>query len=164
MSEPAGEDLRGRISAFLQAHTTLNLATSGSDGAPAAAAVFYAHDAGLSLYFLSEKLTQHSVNLAGRSAAACTIQADGQDWRQIRGLQMQGSVERVQAEQLVHAAAVYSRKYTFVAALLARSGGPVTLAGPLARARFYVFRPAWIRLIDNTVRFGYKEELRLNVA
>jgi uncharacterized protein YhbP (UPF0306 family) len=164
MSEPAGGDLRERISVFLEEHTTMNLATAGPDGAPAVAAVFYAHDAGLSLYFLSEELTQHSVNLAGRSTAACTIQADGQDWRQICGLQLQGRVERVQAERLAHAAAVYGRKYAFVAALSARSGGSGTLAGPLARARFYVFRPTWIRLIDNTVRFGYKEELRLNAA
>jgi len=35
------------------------------------------------------------------------------------------------------------------------------LTGPLAQARFWVLRPAWFRLIDNTVRFGFKETLAL---
>ena len=40
------------------------------------------------------------------------------------------------------------------------AGGPGVLDGPLAQARFWVLRPKWIRLIDNTVRFGFKEEWR----
>ncbi len=57
---------------------------------------------------------------------------------------------------------VYGRRFAFVAGLLAGQSGPAVLTGPLARARFWVLRPTWIRLTDNTVRFGYKEELRLD--
>ena len=57
---------------------------------------------------------------------------------------------------------VYGRKYAFVGGLLAGSGGAGTLAGPLARARFWVLQPTWFRLIDNTVQFGFKEEWVLN--
>jgi len=148
----------GRIAAFLAAHTTLALATVGPDGAPAAAAVFYAHDDALNLYFLSEERTQHGQNLLRNAQVAGTIQADGQDWRAIQGLQVRGRAFPVAGGELAHAAAVYGRKYAFVAALLAGSGGPGVLAGPLAKARFWVLRPAWVRLIDNTVRFGFKEE------
>ena len=66
--------------------------------------------------------------------------------------------------ELAHAVAVYGRKYAFVAALLAGSSGAGVLGGPLAKARFWVLRPSWIRLIDNTVRFGFKEEWRLDDA
>jgi hypothetical protein len=41
------------------------------------------------------------------------------------------------------------------------ASGPAVLRGPLASSRFYVLRPAWIRLIDNTQGFGHKEELHL---
>ena len=153
--------LQSRLSEFLAAHTTLTLATVGPDGAPAAAAVFYAHDADLNLYFLSEERTQHGQNLLAAPRVAGTIQADGQDWRAIQGMQVRGRAEPAPAGELAHAAAVYGRKYAFVAALLVGASGPGALTGPLAQARFWVLRPAWFRLIDNTVRFGFKETLAL---
>jgi uncharacterized protein len=153
-------ELRGRIVGFLAAHTTMSLATVGPDGAPAAGAVFYAHDDVLNLYFLTEERTQHGQNMLARPQVAAAIHADGQDWRAIRGVQVRGTASLLAAGELTHAVAVYGRKYAFVATLLAGSGGPGVLGGPLAKARFWALRPSWIRLIDNTVRFGFKEEWR----
>lgn len=157
------DDLRRRIAELLAAHTTMTLATIGPDGAPQAAAVFYAHDDELNLYFLSEPTARHGRNVATEPRVAATIQADGQDWRQICGLQIEGTVALVEgAQELAHAIRVYSARFDFLAGLLAGTGeGPPALIGPLARSRFYVLRPSWIRLIDNRVRFGYKAELRL---
>lgn len=157
----ADDALRARIAAFLAEHTTVTLATAGADGAPAAAAVFYTHDADLNLYFLSEERTQHGQNLLTNPVVAGAIQADGQDWRAIRGLQLRGRAEPVSGAALAHAATLYGRRYAFVAALLTGAEGPGVLAGPLARARFWMLQPTWFRLIDNTVRFGFKEELIL---
>lgn len=157
-----GDTLRARVAAFLAEHTTVTLATVGAEGAPAAAALFYAHDAGLNLYFLAEERAQHGRNLLANPAVAGTIQADGQDWRIIRGLQLRGRAAPATGGELARAAAVYGRKYAFVGALLAGERGPGALAGPLARARFWILRPTWYRLIDNTVRFGFKEELVLD--
>jgi uncharacterized protein len=155
------EGLRSRIAEFLETHTTLTLATVGEDCLPAAAAVFYAHDAGLNLYFLSEERTRHGRNLAAIPQVAGTIHADGQDWRSIRGLQVRGAASRVPIPGYAHAAAVYGRKFAFVGALLAGGQGLGELTGPLGRARFWVLRPTWFRLVDNTVSFGFKEELDL---
>ncbi len=154
----------GRIADFLAAHSTLTLATVDAVGLPYATAVFYAHDARFNLYFLSEERTQHGQNLAASSAVAATVQSDGQDWQSIQGLQVRGLATRVPIRELAHAAAVYGRKYAFVGALLASGKGPEVLAGPLARARFYVLRPGWLRLTDNTVHFGYKLEIELNAS
>jgi uncharacterized protein YhbP (UPF0306 family) len=153
--------LPARIAAFLSDHTTITLATVGPDGLPAAAAVFYAHDPDLNLFFLSEEHTRHGLNLRANSLVAGTIQADGQDWRAIRGLQLRGRATLVPAPKLAHAAAVYGRKYAFVGALLVGLREPGVLVGPLARSRFWVLEPAWFRLIDNTVWFGFKEEWTL---
>jgi hypothetical protein len=160
----AADDVQARIAAFLAGHTTLTLATVGPDGAPAAAAVFYAHDDALNLYFLTEERTQHGQGLLANPQVAGTVQDDGQDWRAIRGVQVAGRAAPVTGGELAHAAIVYSRKYAFVAGLLAGSSGPGVLVGPLAKARFWVLRPAWFRLIDNTVRFGFKEEWRADHA
>lgn len=156
------DELRSRIAAFLASHTTLTLATVGPEGTPAAAAVFYATDDDLTLYFLTEERTQHGQNLLANPRVAGTIQADDQDWRTLRGVQLRGAAEWVAGAEIAHAAAVYGRKYAFVAALLAGQAGPGALTGPLARARFWALRPSWFRLVDNTVRFGSKEELTLH--
>jgi hypothetical protein len=159
---PEAENLRSRIARFLETHTTLTLATVGNDGVPAAAAVFYAHDADLNLYFLSEEGTHHGRNLTVSPRVAATIQADGQDWRSIRGLQVRGVASLVPASGIAHAATVYGRKFAFVGALRSPKESLGVLAGPLARARFWVLRPTWFRLVDNTVSFGFKEELSLS--
>ena len=77
-------------------------------------------------------------------------------------MQLRGAVGLVAGAEIAHAAAVYGRKYAFVTALLAGQAGPGALTGPLARARFWVLRPSWFRLVDNMVRFGAKEELTLH--
>jgi uncharacterized protein len=150
-----------RIRAFLAQHTTLTLATVGQTGEPAAAAVFYAADDALNLYFLSEERTEHGQNMVRQGKVAGTIQADEQDWRSIRGLQLRGQARIVNPNELVHATTTYGRRFAFVATLLAGQSGTGVLTGPLARARFWVLQPTWLRLVDNTVRFGHKEELRL---
>ncbi len=163
------DSLRDRIMAFLAAHTTMTLATvrtdalTGTSGAPQAAAVFYAPDDELNLYFLSEPTTRHARNLATDPRVAATIQADGQDWRQIRGLQIEGMAFLVEdVGEMAHAAQVYAARFDFLAGLLTGAGeGAPALVGPLVRSRFYVLRPHWLRLIDNRVHFGYKEELWL---
>lgn len=161
---PDDPGVKERIRAFLAQHTTLTLATAGNDGLPAAAAVFYAADDALNLYFLSEERTEHGQNMLRDARVAGTIQADGQDWRSIRGLQVRGIARIVRPSELLHATTMYGRRFAFVGALLAGQSGPGVLSGPLARARFWVLRAEWMRLVDNTVRFGYKEELRLDVT
>ncbi len=159
MTDPATRD---RILAFLREHTTLALATVSEAGAPAVAAVFYATSDDLCLYFLTEERTEHGRNMLAHAQVAGAVYADGQDWRGIRGLQLKGRAEVVTGVELARAIRTYGARYAFVASLLAGQAGPATLSGPLARARFWVLRPEWFRLTDNTVSFGHKEELRLS--
>lgn len=149
-----------RVKAFLDAHNTMTLATIGPSGEPQAAAVFYAADEQLNLYFLSSPSSRHSQNLMHDARVAVTVHADGQAWQAIRGVQIEGAAEVVEgATTLAQAARTYAGRYDFVRGLLDDAGdGPVALRGPVASSRFYVLRPAWIRLIDNTLGFGHKEE------
>ena len=155
-------DLRTRLDAFLRQHTTLTLATIGPDG-PYAAAMFYAHDLTFGLYFLSDPNTQHCRNLAAEPRCAATVQADGQDWQQITGLQIRGWARPISTpEDWDMAYEIFQAKYPFVGqALAGTSDAGLALAGPLARSRFYRLTPQWLRLIDNRWGFGHKEELML---
>ncbi len=143
--------MRDRLSAFLAAHNTLTLATVGADGQVHACAVFYAVGADLALYFLSEPKTLHARHIGEGAMIAATIEDNNQDWTSIRGLQIRGLARPCNGEGAVNARALYAARYAFV-------GRVQTLAGPLARARFYQITPSWFRLIDNTLGFGHKEE------
>lgn len=137
---------------FLAAHNTLTLATVGPDGAPHAAAVFYAVAGDLTLYFLSEPKTLHAQHIGMGAMVAATIEENNQDWKNIRGLQIHGfAAPCAGTDEEDLARAIYAARFPFVARA-------EILAGPLSRARYYQITPAWMRLIDNTLGFGHKEE------
>ena len=156
-------ELRQTLRTFLAHHNTMTLATVDAAGAPHAAAVFYAADEALNLIFVSSPNSRHSLNLAHQPRVAATVQADNQAWQAIRGLQIEGTAQMIEsAAELARAAWVYAGRFEFLRGLLGGdNGGPAELRGPLASSRFYVLRPSWIRLIDNTLGFGHKEELIL---
>ena len=157
-------ELRLRLLAFLHHHDTISLATIGPVGEPQAAAVFYVADSGLDLYFLSDPQSRHGRNLAREPRVAATIQADGQNWREITGLQIEGTATKIGgARENARVAQLFAERFDFLRALSGDEdeGGPVALRGPIADSRIYILRPAWIRLIDNRLGFGHKEELTL---
>jgi len=149
-----------RLLTFLADHDTMTVATVDREGQPQAAAVFYAADERVQLYFLSSPNSRHSQNLQRNSRVAATVHGDGQPWQEIQGLQIEGTAERVASvQELARAARVYARRFPFLKDILTGTGdGPPILRGPVASSRFYVLRPAWIRLIDNSQGFGYREE------
>lgn len=165
-----GDSFRQRVDELLQNHTTLTLATWTPEG-PQAAPLFFAHawldldddHERLLLYFISNPESDHAQALEQQPAVAATVYQDGQDWQMIRGLQMEGMARAVGNDAERHQAlTAYGTKYPFVApGLMQRDGGPIELAGPLARSRFFVMDVDWIRLIDNTRGFGYREEVTL---
>ncbi len=136
---------------FLAAHNTLTLATVGEDGQPHAAALFYAFTPELQLIFLSEPDTLHARHIGEGAPAAVTIQADGQDWQRITGLQMHGMVRPAGDS----ARQTYLARFPFIART-------ETLARALKDVRFYEITPAWARLIDNRLGFGHKQEWRFD--
>lgn len=158
-------DLPSHVLAFLHHHDTMTLATIGPAGEPQAAAVFYAADDQLNLYFLSDPGSRHGRNLAQEPRVAATIQADGQDWQEITGLQIEGTAAVIEGTDVsARVAQLFAGRFPFLRELLG-DGDTVDapeLQGPLASSRFYLLRPGWFRLIDNTRGFGHKEELTLD--
>src|SRR5712692_5248599 len=88
---------RDRALVYLSDHNVLTLATAGPEGLWAAA-VFYVND-GFTLYFLSAPNSRHSLNLASQSTVAATIQEDYKDWREIKGIQLEGRASRLDGEE-----------------------------------------------------------------
>lgn len=148
---------REAILAYIESHNTLTLATA-RDGIPWANSLFYASE-DFTLYFLSEPGTRHAQYLAANARVAATIYEDYHNWREIKGIQLEGICEGItDPVGSARALLVYGRKFPFVGDLLR---APQELGQALARAKWYRIKPKWVRLIDNTRGFGWKQAIEL---
>lgn len=94
---------------------------------------------------------------------AATVNADPDDWFEIRGLQIEGKATELGADERSSALAIYLAKFPTLEVLYrAPVGARQRVIGQrLDASSFYRVVPAWIRLIDNSLGFAHKEELLL---
>ena len=146
------ETQRAEVAAFLKKHTTLTLATVDREAWPQAASVFYTSDEALNIYWVSGEKSRHSQNLERVSRIAVTIHNETWDWRDIHGVQIDGQARRViDPDETDRAWALFRDKFPFTA----------EFTDQIARSSFYVLKPQWLRLIDNSKYFGHREEFTL---
>jgi uncharacterized protein YhbP (UPF0306 family) len=139
-----------QIVKLLREQTTLSLATTGEDGQPCVAPVIFLVDESLSLYWLSSASSLHSRNLAHTPHAAATVYCAAQSWREIRGVQMQGSVS-ILTEPPRREAIVKSYCERFKLGRILRMA--------VKRSVLHVLQPEFLRYIDNSKGFKTKVEL-----
>ena len=151
------EELRQEILKYLETHNTMTLATSMGD-VPWAATVFYASD-NLKLYFFSAPDSRHGQNLAANPRVGITIQEDYHDWRKIKGIQLEGTVNLVDSlTQKAKAMVVYARKYPSVIKHFTNPSSGVFYQAFL-KVKFYCVTAEKIFFINNEQGFGKRQEL-----
>ncbi|MBI5107190.1 MAG: pyridoxamine 5'-phosphate oxidase family protein [Rhodocyclales bacterium] len=141
------------VAACLAGHNVMSLASQGPDG-PWASAVFYVW-ADDGLIFLSAPTTRHSRNLAVDPRCAATIHDDTSDWKAVKGIQIEGRVERLDGEPAKRAGTRYAEKFPLLRPLAAI---PPAIAEALAKIAWYRLAPTRIYFIDNARGFGHREE------
>lgn len=147
--------LYDRVTAFLDAHHVMSLATAGPQG-PHAASLFYARD-GLALVWVSEERSRHSSEVFADPAVAATIAADTADFTAVRGMQMRGRAARVDdPAEAARLRALLVARYPFLQRLDAL---PAALRAAAGRVAVYRLVPDQVVLIDNSRGFGHKETL-----
>lgn len=149
-------DARVNAQAYLRAHNVMTLATHGPEGLWAAA-VFYVHE-NFDLYFLSSPSTRHSLNLAANPRVAVTIQADYDDWRAIKGIQMEGNVTRLEGLEQARAILLYGKKFSIVGNI---ARAPAEIARAFSRVAWYRVTPTRVYFVDNSQAFGHRDEIAL---
>jgi uncharacterized protein YhbP (UPF0306 family) len=138
-----------RVRDWLEGQSTLTLATVSATGAPAAADLYYAADHDLHIYFISEQGARHAAHIGSGAPVAATVHGQAWDWREIRGIQLEGDCRPVEStRERAAALALYGRKFTFLH----------TFAAVLPRHTLFVISPRWIRWLDNGAGFGAREE------
>ena len=132
---------------FIRAHTTMSLGTTGIQGEPQVADVYYTVGNDLSLYFVSSLNSRHSANIKRDNRIAATIFAPGNGWRDIRGVQIEGHCCRLTGSKSVAAYARYVAAFPYVLS-------DPTLVRALKKVEMYQLAPTWLRWIDNSLDFG----------
>jgi uncharacterized protein YhbP (UPF0306 family) len=161
----AGDDaaLRARIDEVLGRQATVTLATVGADGRPWAATVFFATDAALNLYFVTDPRTRHGRDLVAGGPVAGAIQPDVHTWDDVLGVQLEGRATVLEGPARDRALACYLAKFPDVRRLFdaPRNDGERLIGERLRRTAFWALQPSFVRLVDNARGFGWKGELML---
>ena len=144
--------IRDRLWHFLQAHRVLTVAVTAEDGQPYAAALFYVVDKDLRFYVLSDPSSRHGQALLARAEVAGTVQRDEQQWHEIQGVQFRGRCRQLDGAARARAWQLYVARFPF----LVLENRVLTAA--LAQTALWRIEPEWMRLIDNRLGFGHKEE------
>jgi len=153
------DSLKQQVLEYLKGHNTMTLATCAGD-TPWAATVFFASD-DLRLYFFSAPESRHCQNFAANPRVAVTVQEDYQDWRKIKGIQLEGRVELVDGVVAkAKAMAVYAIKYPEVIKLFTDPASGIFNKAFL-KVKFYCVVPEKLFFIDNSAGFGKRQELTL---
>jgi uncharacterized protein len=149
------EEFEAATTTLLRDVAPMTLATC-ADNVPWASDVYFAAS-GLELVFFSSLDSRHSRNLAVNPACAVTVHAPVATWREIRGLQIEGSAGLpVTAGEKAQALATYLEKFSFARDLMA---SPVGAVRTVFRAHAHVFRPTRIRYLDNRLGIGARFSL-----
>ncbi len=129
------------------------LGTAGlDDGRPQVAPLFFASDDAFNLYWISDPDSRHSKNLGDWNDVSATIYSHTWDYTAIQGVQFEGdAMDVADDDERTRALGLYTTKFTFVTD---------KFAVLIAQSVIYVLRPRWLRWVDNTRKFGYKQEFR----
>tara|TARA_Y100000588_G_scaffold265365_1_gene280137 strand:+ start:404 stop:919 length:516 start_codon:yes stop_codon:yes gene_type:complete len=162
MKSESLQDIILRVQEFLSNHNTVSIASKDNESVWAAT-VFYIADSEMNLYFLSSHKTQHIGNIQTDENVAITVYKDVEDWQSIQGLQGSGQVSEVRSSDRDKILADYIKKYTFLDELLQnpKDEQEKKIAEQFSSIGLYVYKPNFFRIIDNSISFGFKQELVL---
>lgn len=148
------EEFERIVKAFMDAHTTVNLACSDDEG-PWAAAVYYARRE-LDLVFFSSPGSRHSRAFSADPRAAGTIHGHYERWQDIKGLQLSGRVRPITSPAvLARRLALYIRRHPFVKQFFSDpSAISKEVAAGMTKIAMYEFQSERILYVNNEVGFG----------
>lgn len=144
------DEIRRKITALLDQHRIMTVATLRADGWPQATTVGYVNE-GLTLYFLCGQESQKAKNLARDDRISLTIDHDTADLMAITGLSMAARAhaveDRVEAEKVLR---MLPLKYPEAKPL------PMQMPTP-DEVRLFRVTPTVISVLDYSQGFGHTD-------
>ena len=140
---------------LIQTQRTLVLGTADPD--PWCAPVYYVYQERAFFFFSSER-SRHIRGALACKRCAASIFRDGDDWREIEGLQMDGRLERIQlGSKAVSVFRAYLNKFPAVR----ESFLDLTRFTQHFRTQLYAFVPEHVFYLNNQTGLDKRREIRL---
>ena len=140
-----------KVEQFLQAESTLVLSVIDNEGAVHSAPLFYWLGDGLRFYWISSDKSRHSECLLANPNVAAAVYHSTFKWRQIAGVQMEGTAFVIDGEERKIVLEGYKQRFHL----------NHLFAAILSASTLYCFQPKWVRYTDNHKIFSEKFELTL---
>ena len=161
VGDPDPKKIEKLAKGLIDEQNTLTLATC-SEKKAWAAPVYYVFMKS-AFYFFSDPVSRHIKEAFESGQASGAIHGYAAGWQEIRGIQMTGSIKTL-SMGLESAGAIrgYLRKFQFTKEFFS-SGMALNLDAFTSRFRvkLYKFEPTLIYYLDNSIRFGFREQVRL---
>ncbi len=150
--------------ALIESRRTLTLATAAPapPGEPWAAPVYYLYRDGR-FHFFSSPRSRHVADALASGRCAASIFRDGDDWREIEGLQMDGALEEIPVGPCaLPVFADYVRRFPTVRTFFDSPGFDLEQFAAKFRSRLYAFTPSRVFYLNNAAGFGKRTEISLH--
>ncbi len=137
---------------YIHSHHVLCLATSEGEQ-PWVAPVYYVFRQG-KFVFLSAPHTRHCRQIAENARVAASIQQDYSNWEEIKGIQLQGTVQQVEDSRRDLMLQSYAARFPVIG-----DDAPAAIANALDKISWFELTPTTIFYIDNSRGLGHRSEL-----
>ena len=156
-------DSLSRVKNLIQDGQSMTLATANNNNPWAAPVYYVARGAGF--YFFSNPNARHIKEALVSGNAAAAIYTEGSTWRNLMGLQMSGKLfaasKGVEASKAMLA---YVKKFPIVKTFFSEIKNlDLNDFSCKFHAKLYCFNPEAIFLMDNSVEFGFRKEIKKDV-
>ena len=144
---------------LIQTQKTLVLATA--DPEPWAAPVYYEYQK-QRFYFFSSADSRHVTAAFSSGRCSGAVFRDSDDWREIEGLQMAGSLAEVPfGTEAARVLAAYVKKFPTVKGFFVEAAFDLARFAQKFRVRLYAFAPEQVFYVNNEIGFGKRREIEL---
>ncbi|MBC8178844.1 MAG: pyridoxamine 5'-phosphate oxidase family protein, partial [Deltaproteobacteria bacterium] len=149
--------LRTLAKNLIEGQSTMTLATAQKNAAWAAP-VYYVFFKS-SFYFFSDPGSRHIEESLAGCLASAAIHSDAYSWKEIRGVQMSGSIDMVSRKlEVVETIGKYLKKFDFTQDFFSKDQAlDMDAFAKRFHVRLYKFKPSIIYYLDNSIRFGFRE-------
>jgi len=160
MTESSAEGIQNNLIGMLKEHHTVTISTR-DEASVWSATVFYVSDSNLNLFFLSADKSKHIQHIKMIPEVSATVYKDQKDWEKIKGIQMSGIVEEIKGQDREDAISQYLVKYRYLNRVINEplNQDEEKIGSQFSSIPFFKLEPTFIRIIDNEVAFGYKEQI-----
>ncbi|GAB6093858.1 hypothetical protein JCM14469_01100 [Desulfatiferula olefinivorans] len=125
--------------------------------------LYYVLNSG-AFYFFSNPDSRHIVHGLGDDRVAASVHENSSGWSDIRGVQMIGTLSEAGFDMASTAAyAIYISRFSFIRDM-GRAISPISTFAAIEasfKVKWYKYLPSRVYYLDNSIRFGYREEVDL---